>query len=237
MTNRMIAGLFCSALLVGCNSEGGGDGSTDGENSLTLNSNNAQSMASYAQIGLSVREIAVDTTLGVAAAGSDSGSSSSVKNSIRNLDACYTETYSGNSTSGTATINYTDCNFGGFLFDSKMTISWSDDGSVKIFDVSGNFNMAIADSGSGTNISISFDPMDFSVADDGNTTTTEMEFKFNFDDGTNAGYLAMETIDPLVSLSDDYETISSGSIQMNDGQGSSFLITFNGSNDPVVTSS
>ncbi|WP_028671117.1 hypothetical protein [Saccharospirillum impatiens] len=236
MTNRILLGLLCSVLLVGCNSEGGGSAGTD--NSLALDASTANSMAVYAQMGLAVREIAVDTTLEVASSSSTAaGSSLNAKNSLRNLDTCYTESYSGNSTSGTATITYTDCSFGGFSFDSQMTIAWSDNSGVKTFEVSGNYNIDIADSESGTNVSISFNPMDFSVVDDGNTTTTEMDFKFNFDDGTTSGYLAMETIDPLVSLSTDYDTISSGSIQMNDGQGITFLITFNGSGDPVVTSS
>lgn len=237
MTNRILLGLLCSVLLVGCNSEGGGSAGTN--NSLTLDANTANSMAVYAQMGLAVRELAVVTTLDVANTSSTAaGSGLSAKNSVRNLDTCYTEDYSGDSTSGTATITYTDCTFGGsFSFDSQMTITWSDVNNVQTFEVSGNYNMAISDSESGTNISISFDPMDFSVVDDSNTITTEMDFKFNFDDGTTAGYLAMETVDPLVSLSGDYDTISSGSIQMNDGQGTTFLITFNGSGDPVVTSS
>lgn len=235
MTNRILIGLLCSALLVGCNSDGGG---SESQNSLTLDANTANSMAAYAQMGLAVREIAVDTTLEVANSSSaTAGASLSAKSSVRNLETCYTETYSGNLTSGTATITYTDCSFGGISFDSQMTISWSDNDGVKTFDVSGNYNIAIVDEESGTNISISFDPMDFSVVDNGSTTTSEMDFKFNFDDGTNAGYLAMKTIDPLITSSSDYDTITSGSIQMNDGQGTTFLITFNGSGDPVVTSS
>lgn len=234
MINRIMLGLFCSVLLVGCNSEG--DGDPESGDSLTLDANTAESMAGYTQLGLGVRAIAVDTTLNVAGAPSATKGGLSAKGSIRNLETCYTESYDGDSTSGTATLTYTSCSFAGLNFDSQMTIKWTDNGSVKKFEVSGNYDMSISDSESGTNISISFDPMNFSIEDNESTSSTEMDFKFNFDDGTSKGYLAMETTDPLVTDSDDYDTITSGAIKMNDGQGSSFLITFNGTEDPLVTS-
>lgn len=225
MINRILLGLFCSVILLGCNSEGGGSGS---ENSLTLDANTAESMAVYAEMGLAVRELAVDATLEASGASPRSNSGDLSRASVRNFDDCYTESYFGNSTGGMATVTYSNCDAFGIIFSSEIVVSWSHVGEVQTFEVEGDYSLTITDQNSGTTIVISFDPMDAKVVDNGSTSSTEMDFKFNYDDGTNTGYLAMKTIEPLVTSSEDYETITSGSIQMNDDQGNIFLITFSG---------
>lgn len=225
---KLLISLAAVLTITGCNSDGDGSGG-GGSSDITLDSSSANSMAAYVDMGVSIKDSAY-----ASAEAYISGKSLS----DRNLGSCATETYTGNATSGSGTIVYDNCSFGdtssGFTFDGNISISWSDTGSVQTFSIDGSFSMTIT--GDGQTVTISFDPMDITVEDNGTTISTSMDFKFNYSDGTTSGYLSMETVEDLVAPSSDPETLTSGKIKMNDGNGNIFYITYSGDSYTVTSS-
>lgn len=221
----LLLGLFCAVTLLGCNSDEGSEGdstnggSTNGGSTnggITLDSSTANQMAGFVEIGIGFKEIAVDSTL--TAAGRSQ--------SARNFDNCASETYTGDSDNGTAQIVYTNCSMSSLNFDADIAVSWADNGTVKTYDISGDFSMSMT--ADGQTINITFDPMNMSVSDDGSTVSTDMDFKFNYSDGTTSGYLSMETTETLIAPSSDAGSFTSGKVKMNDGSGNVFTMVFSG---------
>lgn len=225
---KLIFSLVTVLAVAGCNSDGDGDGGNSGGAGITLDQNTASSMSNFVQMGLSLQASAIEDTQTAA------GKSLTPKT----VGECGESSYTGDINGGTATISYdgcTDSELGaGISISGGYTVTWSDTGTVQSYEVSGGWSMSITAEGQTT--TISFDPMDFSIEDNGTDVTTSANFKFNISSANYDGYLSMETVEDLVAASSDPGTILQGKIKMNDGNGNIFYITWSGGT-PTVTSS
>lgn len=217
---KWMFGLAAVVAIAGCNSEGGdgsgsGSGSGGSGTSLTLDADTADAYASFVDMGIDFRDSMYSSVDDYIAGRSASS---------RNLDNCVSESFSGNSSSGSGSIVYNNCSMSGsgtsITLDGDIDASWTS----TTFNFEGSYTMTV--SADGQTVEISFDPFDITVVDNGTTISSDMDFKFIYSDGTNSGYLAMETVEPIIAPSSSPSQVTSGKIKMNDDSGNIFYITY-----------
>ena len=211
---KILMSLVAVLVIAGCNSDGGG-GSTKNYD-MELTSQNAQSMAAFADIGRSLSTEAVSTASSYRSAYPQSGDISA-----RNT-GCYTYSETGDSNSGSVTITYTDCGYSSgsdsISFDGSMTVSWSGDS----YSLSGNLSMS--GTSSGASFSVSLDPMEIDVVDNGSTLTTTIEMTIVYEASGEAGQFTISTIEPLTAPSGSPSYVN-GKLSISDGT-NTFTITY-----------
>lgn len=212
---KLLVSLVAVLAIAGCNSDGGGSKT---KNDLELTSQNAQSMAVYADMGRSLSIAAVD----LANAHAGRSTHSQAKDvSVRNTD-CYSYSQTGDTTSGSVTITYNDCGWSGgddsFSIDGAMTVSWSGNS----YTLSGNY--AISGSADGTSFSITMDPLELTVVESGGVLTTTIEMTFTYDANGQSGQFNIATIEDLTAPTSSPSYVN-GKLSISDGT-HTFTITY-----------
>lgn len=206
--------ILTSLMLVACNTEGDGEASAN----VTLDKSTAESMESYASLGVSIAQDATVVT-------DNNRSASRSIQSRSSFASCISVDSSGTSSSGSLTIEYNNCSDTGIAINGSITVTWDDSGSVVTYTETGDLEMQVTSDGQ--TVKVALRDMDFSITDNGTTVTASSDFVLRFEAGDQVGEFTFETLEDLTyPTGDDDASQVNGKMRITDHLGNSFTITY-----------